>query len=516
MTLGFADQVVLFGYFGLMLAMGFYFSRGNNSTEQYFLGGRNFSGWVIGLSLVGTSISSITFLAYPGDAFKTNWLRFLPNLMLPIAIIVAAYWFLPKLRAGNSVTAYEFLEKRFGPAIRGYGALTFLLAQLARISMILYLLSLVIQSISGLDAHYSVPVAGIFVAAYTLLGGIEAVVWTDVIQTIVLLAGGVFCIGTIVSMVPGGLFTIIDTAWQADKLSVGEFTASGYQPADWRLLLSHKTATMMLLIGLINWLTEYCSNQNTVQRFCASRSEAEARKAMFICAAVSVPTWAFFMFLGSALWVFFSVHPDPFAAGILAGDGKAEEVLPYFITHHLPQGLVGLVLAAAIAAAMSSLDSSINAIATVTTHDIYRRFIRPTLADQQYLLFARSITVITGALMILGAIYLIDASTTTLQDTATIITALLAGGLLTIYLIGFFSVRCTTLNICLGIAATMVYTLWTIASSRDLLAYPFDLYYTGLLGNIVMFVVAYGSSFLTNQDRNGQTQPHTVSSKSSE
>ncbi len=498
------DLTVLVVYFGLMLALGIYFSRTNNSTEQYFLGGRNFSGWVIGLSLVGTSISSITFLAYPGDAFKTNWLRFLPNLMLPIAVLIAAWHFLPRLRREGSVTAYEFLERRYGPAIRGYGAVAFIIAQITRVSMILYLISLVIQTITGMDAHISVLVAGVFVAAYTILGGIEAVVWTDVIQTIVLITGGLFCLFIIIVEIPGGLTTIIETAWQADKLSVGDFgsagavnsTNAGYQPASWQPSLFEKTALMMLLIGLISWLTEYSSNQNTVQRFCASKSEHEARKAMFICALVSVPTWAFFMFLGTALWVFFQHYPSEIAAEVLSGSKKAEEILPHFITHYLPHGLIGLVIAAAIAAAMSSLDSSINAIATVTTHDLYRRFMKKDEADHHYLNFARIVSTIVGGLMILGALYLIETSTTTLQDMATVLTALLAGGLLSIYLIGFFSRRCSSLHIGLGIAATMVYTVWTILSSRDVVNYPFDLYYTGLLGNIVMFVVAYGSSYL--------------------
>ncbi|MBO6563548.1 MAG: sodium:solute symporter [Pseudomonadales bacterium] len=490
------DLTVLVVYFGLMLALGVYFSRTNNSTEQYFLGGRNFSGWVIGLSLVGTSISSITFLAYPGDAFKTNWLRFLPNLMLPIAVLIAAWHFLPKLRRDGSVTAYEFLEKRYGPAIRGYGAVAFIIAQITRVSMILYLISLVIQTITGLDAHLSVLVAGMFVAIYTILGGIEAVVWTDVIQTIVLISGGLFCITVIILQVPGGLPTIIETAWQADKLSVGDYSTSGYQPASWQPSLIEKTALMMLLIGLISWLTEYSSNQNTVQRFCASKSEQEARKAMFICALVSVPTWAFFMSLGTALWVFFQHFPSEAAAQVLDGSAKAEEILPHFITNYLPHGVIGLVIAAAIAAAMSSLDSSINAIATVTTHDLYRRFMKTDQEDRHYLNFARIVTTIAGVLMIVGALYLIETSTTTLQDLATVLTALLAGGLLTIYLIGFFSKRCNTIHIALGIAATMIYTVWTILSSRDVVNYPFDLYYTGLLGNVVMFVVAYGSSFV--------------------
>ena len=222
---------------------------------------------------------------------------------------------------------------------------------------------------------------------------------------------------------------------------------------------------------------------------------------MAVCALVSVPTWAFFMFLGTALWVLAQHVPSAETSAILAGEAKAEEVLPYFIIHYLPTGLVGLVLAAAIAAAMSSLDSSINAIATVTTHDLYRRFMRTNRDDAHYLAFAKVVATISGMLMIAGALYLIDASTTTLQDTATIITALLAGGLLTIYLIGFFSKRCGSNNIILGIAATMLFTLWTLVSSGDLLPgnmarYPFDLYYTGLLGNIVMFVVAWGSTFV--------------------
>ncbi len=500
MQLHAVDLTVLVLYFGLMLGLGFYFSRTNNSTEQYFLGGRNFSGWVIGLSLVGTSISSITFLAYPGDAFKTNWLRFLPNLMLPVAIMIAAYYFLPKLRANQSVTAYEFLESRYGPSIRGYGAIAFIIAQLARVSMILYLISLVIQTITGLDAAISVLIAGVFVAAYTILGGIEAVVWTDVIQTIVLIAGGLLCISIIVIEIPGGLGTIIDAAWQAEKLSVGDYTATGYTPANWGISLSEKTATMMLAIGLISWLTEYSSNQNTVQRFCASRSEAEARKAMFICALVSIPTWAFFMFLGTALWVFFNHFPTTFAAEVLASTRKAEEILPFFITTYLPVGMTGLVIAAAIAAAMSSLDSSINAIATVTTHDLYRRFVDGQRDDGHYLRFARLVTTATAGLMIVGALYLLETTTTTLQDTATILTALFAGGLLTIYLIGFFSRRCQTLHITLGIAATMIFTLVTVLWSQGFVNYAFDLYYTGLLGNIVMFVVAYGSSFLIRPD----------------
>ena len=182
MSLSFADSLALLGYLLVVMGIGLYFSKKNTSTEEYFVGGRSFSGWAIGLSLVGTSISSITFLAYPGDAYKTAWLRYLPNLMLPVVVFIAAYVFLPFFRRGNTITAYEYLEYRFGPSIRVYGAVTFIFGQLVRISLILYLLSLLIHELTGLSAEMSIILGGVFVAVYTIVGGIDAVIWTDVLQ----------------------------------------------------------------------------------------------------------------------------------------------------------------------------------------------------------------------------------------------------------------------------------------------------------------------------------------------
>lgn len=494
------DIAVLALYLGGLFAMGVYFYGRTKSTDDYFLGGRRFKGWVIGLSLVGTSISSITFLAYPGDAFRTAWLRFLPNLMLPVAALVAARYFLPHLRRNKSITAYEYLESRFGPSIRVYGAIAFIIAQVVRVSLILYLVSLVLQEITGLDATTCILIGGIIVAAYTIIGGIEAVIWTDVIQTIVLLLGGVMCLVVITRLLPGGINQILEVASKDGKLAFAALENGVLVPVDWSLSLHSKTASMMLLIGLISWLTEYSSNQNTVQRFCASKTEREAKKAMLICVLVSLPTWAFFMFLGTSLYVLFQVYPAQEASEILQGSRRAEEILPFFIVHYLPSGLVGLVIAAALAAAMSSLDSSINAISTVSISDLYRRHINPDAQDRHYLKVARLIAAIAGLTMIMGAIYLTNTETTTLQDTATILTSLLGGGLLSIYCIGFFTDRGDARHILFGIAGTMVFTAWTILSARSMLpesiSFPFDLYYTGLIGNIIMFVLAFTLSFI--------------------
>lgn len=500
MTLRTADTVALLVYLGVLLAMGLWLARKNTSTEEYFVGGRRFRGWVIGLSLVGTSISSITFLAYPADAFKTAWLRYLPNLALPLAVLIAAFVFLPFFRRGGLISAYEYLEGRYGPSIRVYGAVAFMVAQLARLAMILWLLSLLIQQVTGLDPAAAIVLGGVFVGVYTVLGGIDAVIWTDVLQTLILLVGGLICISVIIRMLPGGLEQILTVAAQHDKLSFAAKRAGELKPVGWDLSLTAKTGTMMLLIGMTNWLTEYSSNQNTVQRYCAAASTREARRGMLVVVLASLPIWAFYMFLGTALFVFFREFPVPEVSAMLAGERKAEQVLPWFITHQLPPGLAGLVIAAALAAAMSSLDSSLNSVTTVSIVDIYRRHLRPGRDDRHYLRAARGTAIGVTVLMIGGAFWLENTDTRTLQDTATILVSLLGGGLLGLYLLGFFTRRGDARAAWCGIALTMAFTAWTVLADKGLLpdawSVPFDLYYTGLVGNLVMFGVGYGAGRL--------------------
>lgn len=504
MKLPLIDVFTLLVYLSGVLAIGVHFGRRNKSTEEYFLGGRQFAGWVVGLSLVGTSISSVTFLAYPADGFKTAWLRYLPNLMLPLAALLAVRYFIPIFRRHNLTTAYEYLELRYGPGVRVYGAATFMLAQLVRISTILYLLSLLIQEVSGLDSTWSVLIAGGFVALYTIIGGIEAVIWTDVMQTIVLMLGGAFMLVVIVQALPGGLGQVFDVAREANKLSFADWNQGVSTPLTWDLSLLSKTGTMMLILGLTNWLTEYGSNQNVVQRYIAARSDGEARKAVWVCVLASLPIWAFYMFLGTALFVFYQQFPSVEAGQMLDGTRKAEEILPWFIVNEMPAGLTGIVIAAALAAAMSSLDSSINAISTVGINDIYRRFLRRQATDAHYLRVAYWISTLSSVLMIGGALAILRADTTTLQDFGTIMVSLFGGGLFGLYAIAFCTDRIRGLLPWIGIGATLLFTGWTIALSNGWLAgpAPFDLYYTTILANAVMVVgilAAWGMKRATNR-----------------
>ncbi|MBC8215528.1 MAG: sodium/solute symporter [Candidatus Marinimicrobia bacterium] len=505
MTLHWIDLAVLIGYMILVAGMGVYFSMKNVNTEEYFVGGRSFSGWVIGLSLVGTSISSITFLAFPADAFKTTWIRFITTWSMPLGLLIAAYVFLPFFRRRRITSAYEYLEERFGPSVRVYGGITFIISQLVRVSLILYLVSLLMHEMTGLSSVASVLISGVFVALYTVIGGIKAVIWTDVIQTVVLVLGGLITLGVIVYHLPGGLDQLFSIAFADGKLSLSELTETGFRPIEWDFSLTRKTGTMLFLVGLTNWLTEYSANQNTVQRYAAAKSTYEARKAMLVCVMSSLPIWAFYMFIGTALYVFFQIFPTIEAGEMLNGTQKAEQIFPYFIMHFLPPGITGLVIAAAMAAAMSSLDSSLNAISTVGIVDIYRRHLVKDKDDKHYLKAAWFIAGGAAIFMIGGAIILIMSKTKTLQDTATILSSLTSGGLLGLYLLGFFTRKGSAKSVWISLVITFFFSLWTILASRGLvpewLQVPFDLYYTGLIGNIVMFALAVVAAVMLSDRR---------------
>ena len=503
MNLVLLDYVFLLGYLMLILAVGIRFSKSNRSTDTYFFADRKVPGWLLGLSLVGTSISSITFLAYPADAFKTDWLRYLPNLALPIAIILAATIFLPYFRRQNAQTAYQVLEPRFGASIRLYASVAFIITQWLRVSMILYLLSLLVEYLLSVPPIFAIFISGLVVGSYTYIGGIQAVIWTDALQTLMLIFGGIICWVFIWQAMPNGFNQIIEIAQTADKFGfTGGLENTGQNP--WRFSLSEKTALMMLFVGLSAWLTEYSANQNTVQRYIAARSETQGRVGLGVYLVSSLPIWAFYMFLGTSIYAFFHVFPSTQSQAILNGQASAEYILPYFISYFLPQGVAGLLIAAALAAAMSSLDSSLNAISTVGIYDIYKRFTSRERDDQHYLKVAHFITGCSTLIMMLGATAFYAVQEVTLQHAATLLTALLGSGILGVFILAIFTQRnFRTRHLWFGLCATWCFTGWGILTDHNLLPailnLPIDLYYVGIVGNLIFLAVVL---LLSRQKKN--------------
>lgn len=503
--LRYIDVLVIGLYFASLVGVGWLFSRRVKSTEDYFVGNRSYPGWVAGISLFGAQISSITFVAYPADAFKTTWLRFLICLTLPVSVFIAARYLLPFFRRGNVTSLFEYLESRFGPKTRVYGALVFLISQFIRLSVIQYLVAILMHTLTGWSVPVCLLLGGVVTAYYTIVGGLEAVIWTDVIQAFILTGGGLLILGTILWKLPGGVGQVFSIATNDGKLLFGEATSNGaFETIPWGITLTRKTILMILVVGVIQWLNDYVTNQEVVQRYCAAKSPQDATRAMWICCWCCLPTWGYFMFIGTALYAFYQVFPDPYAAEMLSGARKAEGIVPLFVTSQLGPGFTGLVVAAVLAAAMSSMSSAMNSISAVAITDLYKRHLAPNRSQVHYVRAAKAVTLASAVVMIGGAWWLLHADTTTLQDLWTEFQSILAGGLLGLFLLGFLTTRVDGRAIGVGIACAVTFSAlislatlgflpsdWTEAVSSR-----FDTYYASIIGNLIAFVVGYLVSWL--------------------
>jgi len=430
----------------LMAGMGIFFACRSKDTETYFLGGRKLPGWALGISMVGNAISSITFLALPAAAFALDWRQLTPNLFMPVAALLACWLFIPFFRRHHRVTAYEYLGERYGQGIRLYTALYNLAGQLLRLAMVLCLMAIPLAEMLHIREGTAIVIFGGITCFYTVLGGIEAVIWTDVVQTFVLLGGALLCVVVVVAKLPGGLVQVFEIGMQYHKFDFGpmEFT------------LSERTFLLMAILGLVGFVTEFSSSQSTVQRYIAAPSLREARRATMLCALVSLPTWALFFFLGTCLFVFYKVCPSPEISGL-----SSDNVLPHFILSQLRPGVSGLIIAAIMAAAMSTLSSSINAVSTIWTVD-FLRVIRGKGNDTLELTNARLAASLGGLAMILGAWWLSRIPRESLYDLGSIIGAILCFAGLTPFLLGFFVPQVGNRAIRFGMAASLLFSLYNI------------------------------------------------------
>ncbi|GMW02080.1 MAG: sodium:solute symporter [Candidatus Hydrogenedentota bacterium] len=506
--LGILDVLEIVFYFVALLGIGWYFSRQSRNTDEYFVAGRSYPGWLIGFSLFGATISSITFMAYPADAYKTGYLRYLICLMLPVGVLIASRYFVPFFRRGRITSVFEYLEGRFGPATRVYGASVFILAQCIRLAMILYLTAILMQAVTGWDATWCILIGSVTTAYYTVAGGIKAVIWTDFVQSVVLTGGGLLVLGVIVFKLPGGFAQLFSVAHEHGRFGLNELGADGATHAvPWGVSLSHKTVFMLLIVGLFQWLAEYSTNQESIQKYCASKTARDARRAMWICCWFCVPTWGYFMLVGTGLFVFYQQFPDGNAAEMLTGARKAEEILPYFVATQLPTGLVGIVVAAVLAAAMSSMSSAMNSISAVVVTDLYKRHWVRERDDRHYVSVARWVTAASTGVMIGGAYWLLASEQKTLQDLWTELQSIAAGGLLGLYMLGFFTTRGDGRAVALGIAFAVGFSVlmsldglgWLPEGMSSAMHPYFDGYYTGIVGNVVMFAVGFGAASILPQ-----------------
>jgi len=509
------DFVVVIGYLSVIVGMGVYFSKRQKDTDRYYKAGRSLPSWAIGMSILATLISSITFLAYPGAGFRGQWVLLVQGLMVPIALVGLIWFIVPMYRKVIGLSAYEYFEKRFGFFGRLYGSVAFFFAHFTKMGTVFYLLALAVATMTGIatklgGTYYVIIGLGALVILYTLLGGIEAVVWCDVIQGFMLVAGGLICVAVLLFVPEGGPAAVVSKAWSNHKMSMG--------PYDWDL--TRTTFWVLAINGIFYAIQKYGTDQTIVQRFLLARTDKGAIKAALMGALLCVPVWALFMFIGSCLWSFYDTSTAPVlthltGTQVLPAGFTGDKVFPHFIVHQLPMGVSGLILAALVAAALSSLDSDLNCLSAIGVGDYYTRF-KPNSTDKQRLFVGRLIVFFCGIFAILIACAYVKMGGKAILGTVFALYAIFSGGIAGMFLLGFFTTRTNKKGMYVGIAACVLFTAYAISTGTkfnlggkekqlllDLgrLNFTHSKYMLQVYSNVVLFGVGYFASFFFKADR---------------
>ena len=389
MSFGIVNWIVVVVYLLGMVAIGYWFMKREaaSSTEAYFRGGQRIPFWVAGLSIFATMLSAITFMAVPGTAYATNWNGYIGQWPILLIVPLVVMFYLPFYRRLNITTAYEYLEKRFNVATRVIGSATFMLFHVGRVAIVLYLPALALSSVTNIDIYAAITVIGVLCVIYTVMGGIEAVVWTDAIQAIVLIGGALLCFGLVVSQVDGGMGAIgsamseqgkgIAASWSLSDISISKGSTSGF---------------VLFVAFMLANLPSYTSGQDVVQRYVTTSSEKEAAKSLWMNIVMVLVGSAIFFGLGTALYVFYQSKPELMDPAL----PKTDSVLPFFIMQNLPVGVAGLIIAGVFAAAQSTISSSLNSVATAFVTDVYGRLLKPESSDERRLKVAKWVVITLG------------------------------------------------------------------------------------------------------------------------
>lgn len=444
------DLAIIFIYLAAMVLVGFYFSRKNKNSDQFTKASGSIPGWAIGLSIYATFLSSNTFLGVPGKAFGSNWNSFVFSISMPFAALIASKYFVPFYRSTGEISAYTHLENRFGPWARTYTVICFLLTQLARMGSVFFGIALSLQALIGYPMSTIMIVMGICIILYTVMGGMEAVIWTEVVQGIIKTLGALLILYLIVSGMPGGVSSIIDIGTDNSKFSLGSLSPD----------LTESTFWVVLFYGFFINLNNFGMDQNYVQRYHTATSSKQASRSIWLCVALYFPASLLFFIIGSSLFAYYQVHPEliepvklqvageklgssataaqisQFASKLTPAD-YGDKVMPHFMVTKIPTGLVGLIVSAILSAAMSTISSGMNASATVFTMDIYKRYFRPNMGEKKKLFVLHTATVVFGLMGLATGIAMIGIKS--LLDIWWELSGIFAGGMLGLFLLGIIS-----------------------------------------------------------------------------
>lgn len=516
------DWIVLVIYFLGVIWLGLLFGRRSQSSEQFTSGGRSLPGWLCGLSIFATFLSSISYLALPGKSFADNWNAFVFSLAIPPAAMIAVRYFLPLYREAGEVSAYALLERRFGLWARMYASSFYLLFQIARVGVVMYLMALPMAVIFGWDIRVVIVITGFIVTGYAFVGGILAVIWADAIQAVVLMVGAVVALAVLLTGMPQGPSQVFEIAANDDKFSLGS----------WDLrLVGTQTVWLVLLYGLFENLKNFGIDQSYIQRYIAAKSERDATISLWLSAGLYIPVSAVFFFIGTGLYAWHQAYPEddqavrrvvaeqrlrtstgvsPATAAQVATTGTpsswqeeadnlkpneiGDRVFPHFIAARLPAGVSGLLIAAIFAAAMSTVSTSLNSSATLIMSDFHQRLVSPDSSDAARLWVLRLATIAWGAMGTTLALALVHWSESALDIWWTL-SGILGMGIISLFLLGIMSPQTGNAAAITAVLIGTCFLIWMVLSNAGLWpqdrlipASPFHQNWSIVLGPIIVII----------------------------
>lgn len=476
---GWINWAALMVYLVFILWIGLLFNRKGQTTKNFFTAGGKIPWWVAGLSIYGSQLSAITVMAIPAIVYATDWSLAIGSLVIIAIVPLVVRYFIPFFKRLPITSAYEYLQLRFSGPVRMIGSITFILFQLGRMGIVLFLPAVAIASVTGINVYLLISIMGFICLLYTMKGGIEAVVWTEMVQVFILLGGAILCLVIAITGVEGGLGQVIARGMETHKFTLFHL---GWKPD--RLVL------WVCVVGFFFFdIIPYTSDQTVVQRYLTVKDEKEAAKSLWTNALMIIPTIVIYFGLGTVLYVFYHSNPH-----VLPSE-KVGEILPYFVVQELPVGIAGLVIAGIFAASQSALGSGMNSISAAFVTDIYP-YLRRGSSDQESLRTARMVTATVGLFGIASAMLVAALDVEFIFDLFQEILGIIGGSLAGVFILGIFTRRANTAGVICGIVLGFL-AVWLTKSFTDV-----SLYLYGAISILTTVIGGYAFSLLGPQPKN--------------
>lgn len=388
---GLANWIVVILYLVGMLLVGAYFTkRSSKDTDAFFKAGGKIPAWAAGISIFATTLSSITFMSVPERAFLSDWSYAIGSLVIIPIIPILNHYYVPFFRKLKVTTAYEYLEARFSPLIRALSSLLFIIYHIGRVAVVTYLPVLAVASVTDIDPLLVAACVGIMCIIYTFLGGIEGVIWSDVIQAFVLIGGALLIIFIGVFSIDGGFATVAHTAASNHKI---------LSSADFKINDLAAFVPLIFVGQFVNSLYQYTGSQDVVQRYQTTKSLKDTIKSLWTTGFLGILTIPLFFGMGTILYTFYQ------NAASLPKDFNTSAIVPYFVITQLPAGIAGFVIAGIFAAAQSTIASSLNSISACFVTDFKQRFFNNKFKGMSDVTLARLVIIIAGVISTTITVY---------------------------------------------------------------------------------------------------------------